>query len=227
MHNRDYILIIDDELFICEHIKLLLHNIYPDFDIKTACRLRDAREIIEDSLPFLALVDIRIGHDESGIEFSTYLSDENIPFLFVTAHGDRDTVSAAMISKPLGYLIKPVSQNELFVGIELALSKIGRDQFFVFKEGTKTIKLREQDIVYLKSDKNYSEIHTENERFVVRLSCKNITSQLDIKLVQTHKAFYINPAYIKEVKDSVLLSTNSSIPLSRHYKDSFFENWLR
>ncbi len=68
----------------------------------------------------LVLIDIVLGpHD--GMELAERLQERELPFVYVTAHTDSDTLTRAKETGPLGYVVKPFDDRQLRSTIELAL----------------------------------------------------------------------------------------------------------
>lgn len=226
--NKDHqILIVEDELVIAENTKILITQLYPTVLVEIAGSSKEAKQILEKINPSLVLLDIRLGEKDNGIEFSKILSKEGVPFIFLTAHGDHQTISSAVKTHPLGYMVKPVSRQDLLANLELAFSKLNDQNFYVFKDGTHDVRILEKDIVYLQVDGNYTEIHTTEKRYVVRKSMKKVLEDIQLHLHQVHRNYYVNPHFIKEANASVYLSNGEVLPLSRNYKKDLIENIFR
>lgn len=218
MSQLKKILILEDEFVIAENTRILLEECYSNIETEIAGDAEEASEILEEFIPDVALVDIRLGEGKTGIEFSEILNKKNIPFIFITAHGDQNTVSNAIKSRPLGYIVKPVNKNDLYVNLEMAYAKIIEKQIFTFKDGTHDVRIPENEIIYLCADGNYTEIHTTSKRYVVRNSMKKILEDIQLQFVQSHRSYFVNPAYIRETNDYIYLTTEEKLPLSRKYK---------
>lgn len=224
MNKNHRILIIEDELVIAENTRMQLNQLYPACEVEVAGGLDEAEQFLEIFKPTLALLDIRLGEKDNGIVFSETLVKKGVPFIFLTAHGDPKTISSAIQTNPLGYMIKPISRQDLFANLELAFSKLANQNYYTFRDGTHDVRLPERAIVYLEVDGNYTEIHTLEKRYVVRKSMKRILADLNIPLYQVHRNYFVNPNYIKEANVSVYLSTGKVLPLSRSYKKELIEN---
>lgn len=223
MNKDQRILIIEDELVIAENTKLYIKQLYPECITKVAGSSGEAIEILKYFKPTLALLDIRLGENDNGIIFSETLVKDEIPFIFLTAHGDHQTISTAVKTNPLGYMIKPVSRQDLHANLELAFSKIAVQNHYIFRDGTHDVKILEKEIVFLQVDGNYTEIHTTNKRYVVRKSMTKVLNDLHITLYQIHRNYFVNPNFIKEANASVYLSTGTVLPLSRNYKKELLQ----
>jgi AmiR/NasT family two-component response regulator len=82
----------------------------------------DALEIAGRDAPDLALLDMRMP-GMSGVELAARLRDRGVPFLFLSAYGDREMVSQAADAGALGYLVKPLDIQQIVPSIEAALRR--------------------------------------------------------------------------------------------------------
>lgn len=77
---------------------------------------------ITAEIPDLILMDIQLADDMNGIDTARYIHTvADVPIVFLTAYSQDAFIQRAKITIPYGYLIKPVSQRELAVTIEIAL----------------------------------------------------------------------------------------------------------
>src|SRR5690606_6443380 len=87
-----------------------------------------AAEALKENEVDLALVDIVLATEKTGIDFGRYIrKNYNIPFIFVTSNSDKATVENAKSVRPSGYLVKPFEQQDLFTSIEIALSNFNEE----------------------------------------------------------------------------------------------------
>ena len=109
------ILIVDDEVLIAEYLKDVLYSL--DFTaVQLAHDCAEAFLMIARKKPDLILLDIRMNRELEGIEIAKILNDEHqIPFIFITAHSDKEIISKALEMSPLGYLIKPFKKMERLI----------------------------------------------------------------------------------------------------------------
>jgi len=120
------ILVVDDDRTTATVIQLQLKNLgyqVPALANNAAQAIEYAREHIPD----LVLMDIELGEDKDGIEAANVIQQElAIPIIFVTAHADQDTFQRAKRSQPLGYINKPLRENDLKTTLGLALEQIAQ-----------------------------------------------------------------------------------------------------
>lgn len=217
------ILIVEDELVIAENTKFHLQELIEGVEVNVAGSSEEAKTILQEFNPVLVLLDIRLGKNDSGIDFAEELIKLKIPFIFMTAHGDEKTVSEAVSKEPIGYMVKPVSKQDLLVNLKLALKKISTVKYYIFRDGTHDVRLPEDSIVYLQVDGNYTEIHTTEKRYVERKSLTKIIEEVEVELIRIHRNTYVNPHYVKEANASAYLTTGDVLPISRNYKKELQE----
>lgn len=116
----------------------------------------------------IVLVDIHLNGRESGIELGRMIPALfRKPFIFITASLDPGVVKAAIEARPSAYLTKPVHPASLFATIHSALhnfassrtptpDEAARTESFFVKQGDKYKKLNWNEVVCLRSEKNYT-----------------------------------------------------------------------
>ncbi|WP_298144440.1 response regulator transcription factor [Flavobacterium sp.] len=116
------ILIVEDEILIFRDIREALEKFgYSVCDY--APTVARAKDIIEKEQPDIAIIDIKLKGEESGIDLGRFLIEKDIiPFIYLTSHADTLTLSEAKKTRPSGYLLKPFKQDDIFVALEIALS---------------------------------------------------------------------------------------------------------
>jgi len=86
----------------------------------TARSPAEALQQIEENRPDLVLIDTVLGpHD--GISLARRLHERGVPFVYVSARTDPDTLARAKESGPLGFVVKPFGDSQLRSTVEVAL----------------------------------------------------------------------------------------------------------
>jgi two-component system, LytTR family, response regulator LytT len=223
------ILIAEDEAIIAES----LYQVLIDLGYSPLEPCQDSHEAIHEinnSNPTLALVDIHIGEQFSGFKVAASLNEKGIPFIFVTALYDKETVKRAAEFNPAAYLVKPFNKENLFTTIELAIAnhKPQRtdkgtitEQIFV-KDGANEISIYPADITYVESAGAYINIFMiSGKRHLIKSSLQEFLLLHNIKnLVQVHKSYIINIAHIKAIKYDEVLVHETMIPIGRTYRNN-------
>ena len=74
--------------------------------------------------PDLVLMDIMLAGDMDGVAAATEIRRRcHLPVVFLTAHSDAATLARAKLAEPYGYIVKPMVERDLRVGIKMALHK--------------------------------------------------------------------------------------------------------
>ena len=82
----------------------------------------DAIPLIKEKKPDLVILDIELKGPMDGIEMGELLSTQTkIPFIYLTAHTEDSILKRAKNTGSRGYIIKPFSDDDLRVAIEMAL----------------------------------------------------------------------------------------------------------
>ena len=78
----------------------------------------------EEKRPDLVLMDIVLQGEMDGIETASQIRSRfDIPVVYLTAYSDEKILGRAKITEPYGYIIKPFTERELNINIEIALYK--------------------------------------------------------------------------------------------------------
>lgn len=120
MRMKYHILIIEDEPVIGMEIEAFLTA--NGFGITGIARnAESARQMFTPPYPHAIILDIKLGNDD-GVELANELGfSERAPLIYLTAHGDANTVLRARKTHPSSYLVKPFNQQELFAAIDLGI----------------------------------------------------------------------------------------------------------
>ena len=126
--QRSRILIVEDEGVVATDIEKCLEE--ADFEVTgIAASAEDAVAEALKTRPDLALMDVRIQGDTDGIETGNVLHRRfGIPIVYLTAHGDHETIERAKQAEPLAFLMKPFKPDDLLRTIEIALAKARADR---------------------------------------------------------------------------------------------------
>ncbi len=115
------ILIVEDDDIIARLIEWRIKKLGYDICGRAADG-NEAVSLIERMSPDLVLLDIGLPGDCDGISVAREVRRTNdMPIVFVTAHSHGEIIERAKQTRPNGFILKPFNDDDLRVGIELAL----------------------------------------------------------------------------------------------------------
>lgn len=121
------VLVVEDEVIIAQSIISMIEKMGYEC-IGTAIRATKGLELAKALKPDIALLDINLKGEETGIWLAGELKRElNIPYVFLTSLGDKKTIEEATSTMPYGYLLKPVAQQSVYAAIETALARFSQE----------------------------------------------------------------------------------------------------
>jgi DNA-binding LytR/AlgR family response regulator len=223
------ILIIEDELLIAYMLQEMLIDL--GHTITAICRNQEealAALQTNNEINF-CFIDINLNDQYTGIDIAKLINEKYIiPFAFLTSYSDKETIASAMLHQPEAYLIKPFNEIDLFATLEMITIKQKarfankKEEFVIIKDGITNIKLKIEDILWIKSDNIYIEIKTEPKTYLIRTSLTKFLEEHNISaFVQTHRAYVVNINFANAITSSEILIGKEKIPLSRKYREEF------
>ncbi|MDI6723425.1 MAG: PAS domain S-box protein [Methanobacterium sp.] len=131
------ILIVEDEAITAMDIQKALEN--RGFEVVSIASIgKEAIKKAGELKPDLVLMDIILKGNTDGITVADkIMSLFDIPVIYITAFSDEETFKRAKLTKPYGFITKPINYNELRGYIEIALYKHSIDK-----------KLKENEVRY-------------------------------------------------------------------------------
>lgn len=215
------IVIGEDEILIAEHLKDIV-NSFKHNVVGVGHNKAKILEIIDKTKPDLVLLDIRMENKYDGIEIAEIISEKyGIPFIFITAHSNKEILGKALPTKPSGYIIKPFKPMDVYTAIHIATDKFRNnkaDNYLLIKENYKQIKVLLYTILFIKSDDNYVEIHTNRKKYIKRISLKTLQDNLEPNgFVRIHRSYLVNLHHINKVNATIVEVGDYKLPISRNY----------
>lgn len=134
------ILIVEDEEPIARTLHQRLER--AGYEVVAAVTTgEDALQQVTLTPPDIVLMDMTLAGDLDGAATAIQIRERyNIPTVFLTANDSPETIARAKPARPLGYLLKPYQQNDLYRTLELAVYNHGVEQ---------TLQARENQLHYL------------------------------------------------------------------------------
>lgn len=219
MNKRIKILIVEDEVLIAEFIREMLNKEGYE-SVGVVYDLQSAVHYIEKNEPEILLLDINIGVKDGGIELAKKRNPK-VSVIYITAQNDEGTMLKAIETSPVNYLTKPIRKIEVLASIKLAIKNL-KNESIIVKDSYKEIKIFYYDLLFVKSDGNYIEIHTTTKKHVIRQSLDTFLNELNSPLFcKSQRSYIVNKEKVTmKTSTSVYLDT-IEIPLSRSYSLNF------
>jgi len=247
-------LVIDDEELARKRVLGLLEKV-PEIEVNGECSNgKSAISEINKLNPDLVFLDINM-KDMNGFEVLQKIKGTSKPIvIFVTAY-DNYALKAFDV-EAFDFLVKPFKDERFFRTIDkvLKISKSEANSYFEkriielfnlyklkydkgskqfklpVKQGNKTVLLNPEDIVFIKASGCYSEIFTEDKKYVLRESLMNLCDLLDNNsFVRVHRSSIINIGHVTEIVHSEFseidarMSNNKLLHISKSHKKEFLE----
>ncbi len=218
MTSNFKILIVDDEVLIAEFLKDEL-NALGYSNIVMAHNHAQCVKQIEEFCPELVLLDIRMKNEREGIEIAQEINQKyHIPFIFITAHSDKEILQQALSTVPAGYITKPIKQVDVYAAIRLVETKQEKntEKFIIVKDGYSEIKVLLNTILYAQSDDNYIHIFTTTKKYTVRNTLEWFKENTPPEMFhQTHRSYIVNLSKITISTSRSVFIEDTEIPVSR------------
>ncbi|HWP20438.1 MAG TPA: response regulator [Burkholderiaceae bacterium] len=121
MANKGKILVVDDDRLV---LATLAHGlVQAGYEVIDADNGDDAILLAREHRPQLALLDIRM-EGKSGFDVAAYLRDYlRIPFMFLSAFSDEETVRQVQELGAVAYLVKPLDIRQIVPAVEAAFAQ--------------------------------------------------------------------------------------------------------
>ncbi|MCV2359225.1 response regulator [Paucibacter sp. TC2R-5] len=120
MSNKGKILVVDDDRLVLATLTYGLAQ--AGFEVIDADNGDDAILLAREHRPELALLDIRM-EGLSGFDVAAYLREYlHIPFMFLSAFADEETVAKVKELGAVAYLVKPLDIHQIVPAVEAAFA---------------------------------------------------------------------------------------------------------
>jgi len=230
------IILIEDDWIIAKEIAYSLQDIGFEV-IGTYDSGEEGFEQIKSKQPDLVLLDIDLSGEQTGIDIGRKLKEETtIPFIFLTALVDSNTIKQAKLVEPYGYLVKPIKPETLYSTIEITLHNAAHRKTSVetpfLKEGLtieesifvkakhRLEKLLLKDILWVEASDIYALICTTEGKHLLNTSLKVVEEKFpSSKFIRVHRSYIINLDKIEAIEEYHLIINNNKVPIGKTYRD--------
>ncbi|MEP0365375.1 MAG: response regulator [Cyclobacteriaceae bacterium] len=227
MSSTTKIFIVEDDSLIAEDIKLMLEDLGYEV-VGKAFNAEAALAKMKTASPDLLLLDIELAGEMTGIDLAEIINLKyQIPFIYLTSFYDNATLEKAKLTSPAGYILKPFDENDLKVGVEMALvkQKVTNESEKIFiRIGGKLVSIDSNELCYIQSDDNYCILHTQDKKYTVHQTLKELFSLVQNRgFQQCHRSYLINFSMITHISDDYAFINSMQVPIGRTYRKDFLK----
>ena len=167
----------------------------------------------------------------TGFELADILP-RNQKFVFTTAYAEHALSSFSF--HVIDYLLKPITFkrfSQAVIKIEAITSEaaaappsVEKQESFLFaKSGRQIIKIKFDDILFIKGEKEYVNIQLQKEKLLIYKRMKEMEALLPPQFKRVHISYIVNTQHINKVVMNQVLVGNVAIPISESYRDAFLQ----
>lgn len=235
--KRTSLILVDDE----ESARLLMKEYlkeHPHLYIMAECGNGiEAIKTIDSMEPDIVFLDIQMPGANG---FEVLQNIRSIPKVIFTTAYDTYAIKAFELNA-IDYLLKPYTKSRFDKALKRISERIQEitsppiwdslnfisGQYpnrILVESGKKIYNLSTNDILYLKADKDYTEIHTASQHYLSSFGIGTIIHKLDPRIfIRIHRSYIININHIKELfrdisKTFVVMNNGAELVVGRHFQ---------
>lgn len=239
-------IIVDDEVSAVKSLQWEIDAFCPWIEVcATYLNPMEAVKGIDLVMPDCVFLDIEMPQMD-GFQLLHSLKFRNFELIFTTAYDGY--ALQAFKENAVDYLLKPIDSDDLRIAAERVLNRkknnrLGEQIKMIMQnmtqQGTsrkiplsfvdKTIYVSSEDIMYCKSDGNYTEVFIRGaKKEIVSKKIKEVEALINnATFYRTHHSFLVNLDFVSEFIKSdgqyLILRDGSNIPVSRSKKSQLLE----
>jgi DNA-binding LytR/AlgR family response regulator len=226
-------LIIEDEPLARNLLTEYVRKV-PYLNLVKACSgALEAMEILRTTSVDLLFLDVQMP-ELTGISFLKSLQKKPLVIL-TTAYSEYALEGYEL--DITDYLLKPITFERFLKAVDKASQRMSgivgtpvekptgetpSSPFIFVKDGTKLVKIRWDDILYVEGLKDYVTIHTRTQKVISLQRLKVLEDQLPAdKFIRVHNSFIIAVDAIDSVHKDKIQIGNALVPVGDTYKKAF------
>ncbi len=223
--------IVDDEPLARSLLKDYVSKV-PSLKLINVCSSAiAAMEIIQTQSVDLLFLDIQMP-EVTGLSLLKIMKKKPMVVL-TTAYSEYALESYEL--DVVDYLLKPITFSRFLQAVDKVNSRLGTastpfekiisnpSQSFIFvKDGTKLVKVKLEDILYIEGLKDYVTIHTKQQKVVSLQRLKALEEQLPPdQFIRIHNSFIVALSAIDTIHKNEVYVGSASLPISDSYRKMF------
>ena len=222
-------MIVDDEPLARSLLKDYVSKV-PSLKLVEVCSSPvTAMEVLQNQPVDLLFLDIQMP-EITGISLLKIMKKKPLVVL-TTAYSEYALESYEL--DVVDYLLKPITFSRFLQAVDKVNSRISvgppekvipnpAQPFIFVKDGTKLVKVKWEDILYIEGLKDYVTIHTRQQKVVSLQRLKSLEEQLPPEqFIRIHNSFIVALTAIDSVHKNEVHIGQATIPISDTYRKSF------
>lgn len=229
MPHRYRCLIVDDEALARELISTHLAQ-FPQFEIVASCASAvEASQVLTEATADLLFLDIEMPVMK-GTDFYQGLR-KRPAVIFTTAY--RDYAVEGFELEAVDYLVKPIVFSRFFTAVQRFLDTQSpqtvkaegpdghpREATIFVRKDRKHVRLWLDDIVYVRSAKDYLEVYTQSEMHMIKGTISTFATTLGAAFLRIHRSYLVNIRHITAITAHDVEMGTIELPISEQYRAS-------
>ena len=212
-------LIVDDDPLICD----LLSHFCSKVDAITSVTITNSGfesvNLISQKKFDLILLDYDLP-DINGKEILELIHTDS-SVIMITANKTFASESYAY-EHVVDYLVKPIDFARFVKAIQKAQKYVqlnaGTTEGLFVKDGNRLVKVRIDQVLFVKSAANYVEIILPEKKLMTLMTLKELKNKLPSYFQQVHRSFIVNVNKIDSISGGELVVGQEEIPISERYQ---------
>ncbi len=185
----------------------------------------EALEFIQKNDADLVFLDIQMP-ELTGINFMKIVGDK-MKYILTTAYSEY--ALEGYEHNVVDYLLKPISFDRFSKSVMKAqerfpVAEASEAGHFFVKSSGQQHRINFDEILYVESIKDYVNIKTETQEYIVLDTLKSLENQLPANFTRIHKSFILNLDKVKSLNSKkVILISKHEISVGEMYKSNLLE----
>lgn len=185
----------------------------------------EALEFIQKNNADLVFLDIQMP-ELTGINFMKIVGDK-MKYILTTAYSEY--ALEGYEHNVVDYLLKPISFDRFSKSVMKAqerfpVAEASEAGHFFVKSSGQQHRINFDEILYVESIKDYVNIKTETQEYIVLDTLKSLENQLPANFTRIHKSFILNLDKVKSLNSKkVILISEHEISVGEMYRSNLLE----
>lgn len=218
-------IIIDDEPLAIEVIDVYLSRIP---GVEVVATFNDgliAFEYLQENPVDIVFLDVEMPK-LNGIELIKSLYN---PPVVIIISANKDYAVEGFELDVVDYILKPVTFERLLRAFSKANEFLSKrtdytnhkeSEYLIFKESKKTVRIKQDEVLYFESIKDYVKVVTNNRTVITQKSISSLEGMLDKeKFIRVHRSFIVALNRVDSYTTTSLEIGDNKIPIGRLYKE--------